>query len=97
LPRSNRKKILFIVHEESKTGAPKILKELIDQLIKLPEFDCYILSKRIVDDQWSYPKIFRLTNLPGSDNQQKMAYLETIIAPDLVIANSLETVEWANI
>ncbi|MDX9893650.1 MAG: glycosyltransferase [Patescibacteria group bacterium] len=89
----NRKKILFIVHEESKTGAPKILKELIDRLIQLPQFDCYILSKRIVDDQWLYPKIFRLTDLPGSDKQQKMAYLETTINPDLIIANSLETAD----
>ena len=85
------KKILFISHQESLTGAPKIIKLLIDAAIQSGEFRCYIFSKIAHDDKWDYPQIIRLDNLPGIDDQSKMEYLDKIIEPDIIFANSAET------
>lgn len=90
-----KKKILFINHQESRTGAPVLLKMLIDKLSASIEFDCHVLSLDLTDDSWTYPFLFRLNDLPGSSKIEKVNGLAELLKPDLVFANTVMSIETA--
>ena len=83
----NKKRIIFINHEESLTGAPRLLKDIINYEFSIEEFDIFYLSLSLNDDIWDLPNRIVYNNLEGTDIE-KVGYLNLVFNPDMVFGNT---------
>ena len=93
--QKEKKRILFINHEESLTGAPILLKNLIDFEIQLGEFDIWVVSLRTGNSEWNFKQKIYLSDIPGDSDSEKGKYLQEILNPDFVYANTIVTMSFA--
>jgi len=91
-----KKRIVFINHEESATGAPKVLLDLVQKEIERGEFDCWVVSLRIGDNPWNLKQLLRLNDIPGVDYIKKAQYLIEMLQPDVVYANTIASCDFAS-
>ena len=90
-----KKRILFINHHESRTGAPILLKNLIEFEIRERDFDVWILSLEKGDDNWNYKNKMYFEDLLGNKNSEKASYLQRVLNPDFIYANTIISMDFA--
>ena len=90
--RDSPKTILFLNHNESRTGAPKVLLELIHRFIERNKdsWTTYIYSATGREDRASWSALNAATpqDAPGATAFHKMQVLLERISPDVIYANS---------
>lgn len=91
----NKKRILFITHEESLTGAPIVLKNLIDYEKNLGEFDVWCISLEKYNCEWDINQKIYYQDIPGDTDFQKAKYIQEVLNPDFVYANSMVSSSFA--
>jgi hypothetical protein len=88
----NKKRIIFINHEESLTGAPRLLKDIINYEFSTREFDIFYLSLSINDDEWDLPNKILYQNLEGTCIE-KVKYISSVFNPDMVFGNTFLSIK----
>ncbi len=94
-----RKTILFLNHNESRTGAPKVLLELIYRFIERNKdsWETYVFSATRREDETTWLALNAITpeDIPQSTSFLKMRAILEQISPDVIYANSFGTLEYA--
>ena len=93
--QKKKKRILFISQEESRTGAPILLKDLIDYEVEREEFDVWCITLRKGDDDWKYHQNIYYDEIPGKTDLDKAGWIQEVLNPNVVYANTIVSVDLA--
>ncbi len=88
----HKKKILFINHEQTLTGAPRVLKDIISLLSLNDAYELAVVSLKEGNAPWTQPFHRNWSQVPGDTDEAKAMFLSHEINPDLVFANTIESV-----
>jgi hypothetical protein len=93
LDKKEKKRLIFINHYESLTGAPILLKELIRYEVEKKEFDVWVISMKDGDDSsWSEFKNIKHKHIPGNSQRDKSNFIEKLLDPDLIYSNTFGSI-----
>ena len=87
--QKKKKRILFISHEESLTGAPILLKSLIDYEVGKGDFDVWCITLKKGDNDWKYPQNIYYDKIPGKTDLDKAKWIQEVLDPNIVYANTI--------
>jgi len=93
--QKKKKRILFISHEESRTGAPILLKALIDYEVEKGEFDVWCITLRKGNEDWKYPQNIYYDEIRGKTDFDKAEWIQEVLNPNIVYANTIISVDFA--
>lgn len=82
----NPNRLLTVNHEEGRTGAPKILKDIISSQAFVDRFENWNYSIKIGDDPWKLDQNIRLSS---SQTDYVFTFIEKILNPHTVLANTI--------
>ncbi len=89
---TSHKKVLFINHEETATGAPRVLKDMVRTLHTSKWYEVFTVSLAAGDTLWHEAFHHQWGSVPGTSTKEKVDFLNKVINIDLVIANTIESV-----
>lgn len=94
----NKKRIIFINHNESLTGAPFLLKEIIRYEELKAEFEVWVISLTPGnDDSWNEFKTLSYHSIPGSTEIEKCKFITDLFSPVLIYANTIASLSFSKI
>lgn len=94
--KKTKKRILFINHEESATGAPRVLLDMLKKEQNINEFDCWVISLKTGDNPWNFNQLIKINDIPGLTYDKKAKYVTKKLDPDVVYANSVVSCDFAS-
>lgn len=89
---TQQKKVIFINHEETLTGAPRVLKDMISMLYHSNLYEVFSLSINPGDAPWHNILHHRIAHAVGDTYREKVEFIAKVLQPDLVFANTIESV-----
>jgi hypothetical protein len=93
--QKRKKRIVFVSHEESRTGAPILLKSLIDYEVEKGDFDVWCITLRKGDEDWKYSQNIYYDEIPGKMDHDKVKWIQEVLNPDIVYANTIVSANFA--
>jgi hypothetical protein len=91
-----KKRILFVIHEESLTGSPLLMKHLVSYEITKKELDVWCLFLRKSNDNWDIENKIYYSEIPGKNDFEKCKYIESYLNIDIVYVSSIVSLNFCS-